>query len=364
MIYNEPFKMLWEVKYCEIKNDEIVEVKGISSEKYNPFDYYGKDAKCILYRKFMSLDKNSNDAILEFIRHFGFLGLDNIHRKNLLKESNEKLKSTELYMTTRENILIKLFAEKIDSITKTPRLPVLNNKETYWSKIAKNPELLLHTEVSNVEYKANDMDNSSENFSNKYVNILLKNKDLPMKENINEIKIEIERMKLILDIWDSVSFKNIEIINKSIFALRLFDKDESTKQYIIKNFKSTDTCETYEQALYFAKIVMTNEINQQIVRVTPYLAHDNFQEFMNAPTIKSKGHWSAPDLLSAMYVMIYMDFVEGKMVRKCRNETCTKPPFEIYGNDTRKIYCSPKCANTQCKRESRRRRKAGVHTDS
>jgi len=359
LIYNEPFKMSWKVKNCEIQNDEIVEIKGISPKEYNPFDYYGKDDNYVLYRKFISLDENNNDEILEFIRLFGFLGLDSIHRRDKLKEANEKVKSTELYMTTRENLLIKLFAEKIDSIIKTPKLPLLNNEETYWSKVAKNPQLFLQPYESTVDDKSKAMHNSSENLSNKYVNILLNHKNIPMKEKINDIKIEIKRMKLISKLWDSISFKDIEIINKNIFALRIFEKDEATRQCIINNFKSTETYETYEQTLYYAKILMDAVINQQIVHVKPYLAHGNMQEFMDNPTRKSKGHWSAPDLLSAMYIMIYMDFVEGKMVRKCRNETCNNW-FEIFGNYARKIYCTPQCANTQGKRESRRKRKAEI----
>ena len=66
--------------------------------------------------------------------------------------------------------------------------------------------------------------------------------------------------------------------------------------------------------------------------------------------------WIANNLLSAMYFEIFIAMNNGKNIRKCANKTCSNY-FEVYGNDTRKIYCSTKCAQSEAKRKQRRREK-------
>jgi hypothetical protein len=355
MIYNEPIKMKWKIKHCAIQDDEIVEVKGFPDEVYNPFDFYDKDGSNVLYRKFISVDENSNDEIWLFIRTYGFLGLNDFHRRDPDKEADERVKSTEeyyeKYMTMREHVLIKWFAEKIDSIIKTPRLPFQKDHETFWSKVSKNPELIWQSEKN----KESD-DSTEDNSSIKQLDLveaLKKYVETPAREKISDIKTEITRMRLILTLWESLSFRDIDSIDKNTLELWIFGKDENTKQHLINDFAKS---QTYEQALFFAKQIITGEINKQINHVRPYLSNDSVHDFLKNPSKALKGYWNCPDLLSAMYIMIYMDFVQGKMIRKCKNETCSEW-FEIYGNDDRKIYCTSKCANTQGKREARRVKK-------
>lgn len=73
-------------------------------------------------------------------------------------------------------------------------------------------------------------------------------------------------------------------------------------------------------------------------------------------TRKLTGGWHAPNLLTVLYVMLYLDLVQGKLLRKCKNKKCPKY-FEIAGNETRKIYCNNDCAKTQWQREKRREEK-------
>jgi len=61
---------------------------------------------------------------------------------------------------------------------------------------------------------------------------------------------------------------------------------------------------------------------------------------------------SRPDsLLTAMYVMLYDDLIQGRMIKKCSNEKCSK--FFV-STDKRKIYCDRLCADAQGHRNKRK----------
>lgn len=66
--------------------------------------------------------------------------------------------------------------------------------------------------------------------------------------------------------------------------------------------------------------------------------------------------WEAPNLLSAMYMEIFLRFTQNKMTRKCENSTCPRF-FEVIGNDYRKRYCSNNCAVLEAQRNKRKRDK-------
>jgi hypothetical protein len=169
-------------------------------------------------------------------------------------------------------------------------------------------------------------------------------------EYIDEIKNEIKRMKLLLILWESFMFYEKDEIyantNKLISFVNSVDTDE-------RPMAIPDPPDSIETVRYWARIFMGMQVNVQINHVRPLIKLDIPKSVSNAPM---EGYWRAPDLLAAMYTMIYMDMIKGKMVRKCKNETCPNW-FEIYGNDDRKLYCNPQCANTQGKRMSRRAKK-------
>jgi hypothetical protein len=65
--------------------------------------------------------------------------------------------------------------------------------------------------------------------------------------------------------------------------------------------------------------------------------------------------WSIPTLLAGLYTMLSLDLQGGKLLRKCANPTCSKY-FEVYANDTRKIYHDSSCAALQAQRNFRRKK--------
>lgn len=77
---------------------------------------------------------------------------------------------------------------------------------------------------------------------------------------------------------------------------------------------------------------------------------------------KLTGDWYISDLYIALCLDIYLSFASDKTFRKCINPTCNQY-FEVDPGDTRKKYCSPRCAQLMAKRKQREREKAKREQD-
>jgi hypothetical protein len=348
MTNNETLAMKWDIMPCEINNDRIVETGSSPTRQYNPFDFYGQiGTKQIepLYRKFVAIDENNEAAILEFITEFGFLGLNKAVRGRFNDEINRysdniRKLTSNILSTSLQNL--KIYTYKI---TKSM---VDNNKPPAWVYTTDQEEATkaLMADMYRVQ-GISGLDESD-------LRELMIDTQLEKYESIHEIKIEIMRMRYILRLWECMASNDINYIYEKTKALVYLARTETRKhkeQFYPFDIEEIPT--TVVTALYYARAVMSAEINKQLKLVHPRISVTDIKEFYRNPEKSFGGLWIAPDLLAAMYTMIYMDFTQGKKVRKCKNETCSKW-FEIYGNDERKIYCDPKCANTQGKRMSRR----------
>lgn len=349
MIYNKEPQMVWDVHNYEYTNGKISIIKGLPYNTYNPFDSYGKTGTEPIYRLFAAIDENNDIQILDFIRMFGFLGLNtyprfdsaNMHhqieyaiRDTIQKESFDKLLA--------EKVALEMYCyHKIRSIVENPQnAPTWANKQT--------PDY-------------DDMNAACENIDKESMAYLFPEQikkrqpeNLPEyrtieSENISEIKREVTRMKLVLKLWESLSFDEIDMIHTNTIALIRFVN--SLGEFIKPNTEP-EYPNQIETARYWAGLHIGMQVNRQIHYVRPVIDMSSIRNNISKWN-GFEGQWIAYDLLSAMYTMIYMDIVQGKMIRKCKNETCPNW-FEIYGNDERKIYCNSKCSNTQGKRMARR----------
>lgn len=77
---------------------------------------------------------------------------------------------------------------------------------------------------------------------------------------------------------------------------------------------------------------------------------------------KVSGDWNIPDLLSALYLDIYLSYSSDKIFKKCSNPTCNQF-FEVEPGNTRKKYCSTHCAQLMAKRKQREREKNKIKPD-
>jgi len=97
-----------------------------------------------------------------------------------------------------------------------------------------------------------------------------------------------------------------------------------------------------------AGIVIADEINFVVCDVKPYFRVLN-NDF--------KGDWIIPDLLSAIYMDIFLKNANSVLLKRCENPTCGEY-FETTIENTTKKYCSARCAQLMAKRKQREREKA------
>lgn len=164
------------------------------------------------------------------------------------------------------------------------------------------------------------------------------------KESIEDIKTEIINMRRLINLWEAIKSHDLDTMLREIEffeGINLLEHKEEINLIFVQ---------------WWAQKTIAFQINQQLSFVVPRLSFKSLSEYYKRPLPIFYSVWDVPDLLSAMYTMIYMDLLGGKTIRKCRNESCSKW-FSVYGNDDRKIYCSSRCANTQAKRMERRRKK-------
>ncbi|MDU1604958.1 MAG: CGNR zinc finger domain-containing protein [Clostridium sp.] len=69
------------------------------------------------------------------------------------------------------------------------------------------------------------------------------------------------------------------------------------------------------------------------------------------------GDWKINTLLSAMYMELFVLISPNTLIKKCGNPTCNDF-FESTPENTRKIYCSERCASLMAKRKQRAREKS------
>lgn len=113
-----------------------------------------------------------------------------------------------------------------------------------------------------------------------------------------------------------------------------------------KGFDSISDADLFNYAQHLTSSI----INTHIKKVRPWF------KFVNG---KRSCSWKVHSgLLGAIYFDYYLALCKDLVFRMCANPTCPNP-VEIYGSDTRKVFCSNRCANTVSKRRIRELKRKG-----
>ena len=113
-------------------------------------------------------------------------------------------------------------------------------------------------------------------------------------------------------------------------------------------------CEAIDLLKSVCVYTIEAELNNALFYINPRIKISN--------TGKLTGGWNISDLYSALYLDIYLSYTSEKIFRKCANPTCNQY-FEVDPGDTRKKYCSIRCAQLMAKRKQRERDKNKIKPD-
>ncbi|HIT89137.1 MAG TPA: CGNR zinc finger domain-containing protein [Candidatus Merdenecus merdavium] len=93
---------------------------------------------------------------------------------------------------------------------------------------------------------------------------------------------------------------------------------------------------------------ISDTLNAQTTLITPDVRYE-------ANTLTTD--WNIASLLEAMYMELIVTFTPNTQIKKCANPTCNSF-FDVGIGNSRKIYCSNRCAMLMAKRKQRERDKA------
>lgn len=96
-----------------------------------------------------------------------------------------------------------------------------------------------------------------------------------------------------------------------------------------------------------ANACIADIMNAQTGLITPELHYEDG---------KLISDWHITSLLEAMYMELQVTFSPNTMIRRCANPTCNFY-FDVGSGNTKKIYCSQRCALLMAKRKQRQREK-------
>lgn len=121
--------------------------------------------------------------------------------------------------------------------------------------------------------------------------------------------------------------------------------------------------------LYYSEQISTDLLNScgitdlmlQQAAVTCLADHFNAQTMLITPELRFENDqltsdWKITSLLEAMYMELSISFAPNTQVKKCANPTCNSF-FDVGIGNSRKIYCSNRCALLMAKRKQRERDK-------
>lgn len=357
------FPMTWYKYPCKLTDETIEEIKGLPWSSYNPFDHYNGKSEKELYLQFAAIDENNPEDILKFINTYGFLGFDNDKERNHRKELRQQQEGS----TRERNYFEKQFdyyERQIDALKE------VNASTCQLAIHALNNPLVRSDAISFFEGNAKDknidntplVDDTPEDKAERLRLFRQFISNIPRSESLEDIRQEIVIMRSLVLLWQEIRAKNREGILAQVEDLRrmadlygivLIDRRIVAALNTTLVGKPSAESNNYDeqsddQILYLASSILSNWINKKLDGVKPVIS-----PMLN---FSLQGSWNAPHLLSAMYVMLYMDLTRGVALRKCRNKPC-KDFFAVYGNDDRKIYCSESCASAQKQREYRQNKK-------
>jgi hypothetical protein len=346
---------------CWIKDDKI-----FFSGDFYPFKTYNEFTENSILAEFLSINLSDDESILKFIRKYGFIlnliSTDKLHTTipvgvhiddDAIKRIEEDdieigvksvtvtFKNTaamklsyDLYVFKNCYTRIKCLVELITGLAIADNSLVLIN--ALFLALSRQPFDLddnnwkTHALSYDLDAFANDLGNQSCSIQTQISNML------KSKMNSRDDLV----FPLLLDILGELEhICTIEAISTE--TLIIFSRDVNT---IIKYLSN----ETLESLLLFSRELVASEINLNLNNITPIIRPGHSYGFT--------GSWHIPDLLSSIYLDIYLKQSNSIIYKQCCNPSCGLF-FEVNPDNKIKKYCSTRCAQLMAKRKQRERDK-------
>ena len=106
-----------------------------------------------------------------------------------------------------------------------------------------------------------------------------------------------------------------------------------------------EICSEKEYVLKLGKAFLSDYFNNELMWVHPQMTFENGQFLPNL---------QISSLMQAMYLELFFKITPYTNLRKCANPTCNAF-FEVSRDNSKRMYCSTRCAQLMAKRKQRER---------
>lgn len=325
--------------------------------------------------EFAAVDTNSIEEILNFCSKYGLLSTHRICEnlsndyiffntsKTLFSEVVPTSESDKMYvsafcnevLTMRHLLGLKEALDNHNSVTLLTNLILLLLSYTSTSEISSETE----TEHFNYQFYQYIRDYYHTEFVPTFdlttFDDLLRSFLLRLEDFANLSGTEYEAF----EISEHMDYKDIfhctwqtyhSILMKLLSLVTIYT-DESLSEFRFSQPITPDLlseADITEKELRQAAITcMSDFFNIQTAFITPDLRYENNQ---------LTADWKITTLLEAMYMELIVTFAPNTQIKKCANPTCNSY-FDVGIGNSRKIYCSQRCALLMAKRKQRERDK-------
>jgi len=301
--------LTWVRRPCQVAGDEIRSMDGVPGESYNVMNFNGRGGNQALWATFAAINEGDPEAIREFCSQFGFLG---IQFSKIIDETGYGRE------THRHNSEWQQLSTWFSELTSESN-PLIGNLMDLWSK--------------NIPEEAYSISN----------------------EGIDDIQKEIRQMRHILEAINVISTRNTAEVGGILDTLLdIIVPEHGSKAEIYRRFAQSGGNTSLGigeiPPLFLLGKLVTMIINRRLEGITPVLGLSSY----NGGFVSGL---QSSSLLDSMYLLLYLELMENKAVKKCESETC-RQFFPVSLDKMDKKYCSNNCAHAQAAREYRRRKKA------
>ena len=285
-----------------LENGFIRPITGSVPEDYNPFDFYktGEKDTESLHREFANINLSDDKDILRFYNKYGALGLFR----------HEYCRIVALPITE----------SKYDQKDRMSNVYAVDRISDYLTPI---DEIIARYGVDKSIIPSID-DNGMFEDKNGY----LTNFEIEAcytSENINDFKSICSEYKALLDLKCALDGKDYDAIRE---LLVLYSK----------TYESYVNDRSNEGLLSLAASAIISEVSTHVEGMaTPQL-----QWSQDGTGISNEITWRCDTLLSAIYLMLFLDIINSNQTRKCVE--CQRY-FEANPTKKNNIYCSSSCRN-------------------
>ena len=324
--------------------------------------------------EFASIDTDSKESILNFCSKYGLLSTNRImsnttndyiffkKEKSIFSEVVPEDEPDQIYLISfiRDVLMMRRILSLKASLDSNDSVSILNNLINILLSYRDDSEINLYSETEHFNFyfyqELRDINNDEfiPEFDLATFNQII-------REHLNTLNdfVHLNNTSEYFDQLSEINYQDMyhctwqnyhSILSKLQEKVVFHINEHLTNIQIVPALTQEliDSANITEKEIRNAAITcISDTLNSQTTLITPDMRYEHGQLTTD---------WNISSLLEAMYMELVVTFTPNTQIKKCANPTCNSF-FDVGIGNSRKIYCSTRCATLMAKRKQRERDK-------